>query len=215
MKKEIKNVKFYEIGPYLQYVFGYYDGPLEGLIKKDDQHYYFEIYNYEVYEDSFVLYPIELDKECEEYLKDYKKSYLHWCYEDGKKIADYDGRDLSWFAIRWEERNPLKDKVEDLKKDVNMILTKEQRKELVYDGESGEIYVEAEQEIGMDSHGCNVVLVVCKVPNVDSLMAFTYRYSSEENFFDVDPDEMIAVKEYEKTVTVYERRDGMKLGELI
>jgi hypothetical protein len=72
-----------------------------------------------------------------------------------------------------------------------------------------------EQELFMDTHGCNVVLVVCKDVGGD-LVGFTYRYSSEEHFYDLDPNELfplISVNKHPCTLEEvkkieYKRADG-------
>lgn len=69
----------------------------------------------------------------------------------------------------------------------------------------------AEQELFMDSHGCNVVLMVVRYEGHserDPLYGFTYRYSSEERFFEDDPMELVPIEGETVTKIEYKRADG-------
>ncbi len=67
----------------------------------------------------------------------------------------------------------------------------------------------AEQDLGMDSHGCNVVLVVIRHGSKDSrLEGFTYRYSSEERFFEDESPTLIALQSREVTTVEYYQAEG-------
>ncbi len=70
----------------------------------------------------------------------------------------------------------------------------------------------ATQELHMDSHGCNVVLAVLRVPAEHRIVGFTYRYSSEEPFFEDDPDELIGLIAREVTEWKYFRKSGKEWG---
>jgi hypothetical protein len=63
------------------------------------------------------------------------------------------------------------------------------------------------QHLKMDSHGCNVVLVVCEdaagVPH-----GFTCRYSSEAWEFEDDPMEAVQLSVKEIVAEEYVRADG-------
>ena len=45
-------------------------------------------------------------KECEEYLADYRASYHHWFYTDGRRES-YDGRSLYDLSEKWGNKNPI------------------------------------------------------------------------------------------------------------
>jgi len=65
------------------------------------------------------------------------------------------------------------------------------------------------QDLGMDSHGCNVVLVVCC--DVDCVpYGFTCRYSSEAWEFEDDPMEAVQLSVKEVVAEEYVRADGQE-----
>jgi hypothetical protein len=88
-----------------------------------------------------------------------------------------------------------------------MKLTTEEKELLADWQDAAELTVVDEQDLFMDNHGCNVVLVVCRDPE-DQLVGFTYRYSSEERFYDDDPMETIPVVARQVQSFEYDRADG-------
>lgn len=86
-------------------------------------------------------------------------------------------------------------------------LTVEEKEKLANWEDAAGLEPVAEQELFMDSHGCNVVLMVCKQAD-QSLVGFTFRYSSEERFYDDDPMETFAIESEQVTETRYKRADG-------
>ena len=94
-------------------------------------------------------------------------------------------------------------------------ITKKQKHDLVmgYDVPGFEII--DEQDLFMDSHGCNVVLVVVKKDGDDCPLGFTYRYSSEESFYDEDPMELVPLETREVVKVEYPRADGKDWGDCV
>ena len=98
-----------------------------------------------------------------------------------------------------------------------MIVTAEEKKAIINGVQglkvAGLVAVD-EQELFMDSHGCNVVLIVCK-DEQDQLVGFTYRYSSEEAFYDDDPMETFPLVWKQVTIVQYSHADGTEWNELV
>jgi hypothetical protein len=88
-----------------------------------------------------------------------------------------------------------------------MTITAEQKRDLADGYEVSGLEFIAEDQLFMDSHGCQVVLVVVKKHGSDQLLGFTYRYSSEESFYEDDPMELVPVRPREVVKTVYDRYD--------
>jgi len=88
-----------------------------------------------------------------------------------------------------------------------MKLTVEDKKALVDWQESAGLRTEDFQELGMDSRGCNVCLVLC-LDEDNNKHGFLYRYSSEEHFYDEDPMETFPVVGVETTTIIWVRADG-------
>lgn len=88
--------------------FDHWDICLKGLIEVKGIRYYCKIAgNY--WDNNMLKYEVTkviLDKECEEYLEDYKIAYKHWFPINGQR-PPYNGWDLSWFDKKWKKRNPI------------------------------------------------------------------------------------------------------------
>ena len=75
----------------------------------------------------------------------------------------------------------------------------------------------ADQELGIDSHGCMVVLIVVRREDREEapLLGFTYRYSSEQNFFEDDSPVLVKLEPCETTVIEYYQADGEDWSEYL
>lgn len=90
-------------------------------------------------------------------------------------------------------------------------LTKEDKERLAYWENAAGLEPVADQQLFMDSHGCNVVLMVVRHEghgDGDPLYGFTYRYSSEERFYEDDPMDLVAIESTEVVKIEYRRVDG-------
>ena len=88
--------------------FDHWDICLDGLVDKDGEKWWCTLVSPNP-PDEYLLSPIEWTDECTEYLEDYRKAYVHWFYENGKK-PPYDGRPLNWFSEKWPN-NPIEQAV--------------------------------------------------------------------------------------------------------
>jgi len=96
-----------------------------------------------------------------------------------------------------------------------MKITEDQKRGLVDGYEVPGLEVIDEQELFMDNHGCNVVLIVVKKDGDDRPLGFTYRYSSEENFYDDDPMELVPLEPREVVKIEYSRVDGKNWNDCV
>lgn len=80
---------------------------------------------------------------------------------------------------------------------------------------SGLIAKLLEQDLFMDSHGCMVILVPCVRESDGALFGFTYRQSSEEQFFDEDPMEAIPIVGKEVVKIEYSPENGKEWSEIV
>ena len=81
--------------------FGFWDGPLDGLVEISNQYFYAKTKT-RGHNRDYTLSHIVLTEECQRWLEDYQEAYPHTFYEDGVRPA-YDGRPLAWFHEKWPE----------------------------------------------------------------------------------------------------------------
>lgn len=107
----IKHYKF--VYKYLVCEFDHYDYCLKGLVKVGNRYFVCITTNMdgnpeeEIY---YNLFQVNLDKECLEYLDDYRVAYKHWFHE-GKPRCQYLHWDLTWFSEKWKHRNPILEQI--------------------------------------------------------------------------------------------------------
>lgn len=87
---------------YLVCEFDHWDVCLKGLIKKDGQYYFCNLIGSNT-KPKYRVYKIIWTKDCENYLRDYKKAYLHWFHPR----TLYNGRTIEWFKNKWKGKNPI------------------------------------------------------------------------------------------------------------
>lgn len=90
--------------------FGFWDGPLDGLVEIDGLYYYAQTHA-RGRKRNYTLYPIVLTDECQRFLKDYRKAYPHTLYADGVRPA-YFTQQIGWFHERWPV-NPIREIVKE------------------------------------------------------------------------------------------------------
>lgn len=98
--------------------FDHWDICLKGLVCCDSCLWYCEVADPNVNPVAYVLYKVEWNDACEEYLTDYKAAYKHWFYSNGQREHRYDGWDLSWFARKWGHKNPIESQAKHCPVDV-------------------------------------------------------------------------------------------------
>ncbi len=79
----------------------YWDGPLSGVAVENGTYYWFEcVRESKDYGRDYEAWPFTMTDRIREYLDDYKATYHHTFYVDGKSEW-YDGRDLSPLRTKW------------------------------------------------------------------------------------------------------------------
>lgn len=97
-----------------------------------------------------------------------------------------------------------------------MTLIVEEKRSLANEDDAAGLEYVGEQELFMDSHGCNVVLVAVRENDrpESQLLGFTFRRSSEEWFYDDDPMELVPIVAEELKVIQYTPMDGRNWFEI-
>ena len=86
--------------------FQHWDICLTGLVDRNGERWFCEVYG----DAEYMLRPVAWNAECDEYFADYRVAYKHWCREGGKRSWSYGGWDLSWFRDKWQGRNPIEER---------------------------------------------------------------------------------------------------------
>ncbi len=85
--------------------FSHWDQCLTGLIRLHGGYWVCRMVG-DYHGKRYRITPVEWAEECEQYLADYRATYHHWFYVNGKRPS-YDGRPLGSLRDKWGDRNPI------------------------------------------------------------------------------------------------------------